>query len=114
MQDFDEISSERRLEARKYWETQGKIHRFRSPGRFISGGLRQFYGSNGVEFRRLGLRTGQNFEDLDEICMEMSQIAAKSDECLLKCSSLGPALAAFQAGHGSFPAQTGSNSGVWG
>ena len=41
-------------------ETPGEIHHFRSPGCFMSGGLRQFYGSNGVEFRRLGPRTGQD------------------------------------------------------
>ena len=53
-------------------------------------------------------------KDFDEISSETRLEARKCRKTLGKCSISEAPAASFEAGSGNFPAQTGSNSGVWG
>ena len=53
-------------------------------------------------------------KDFDEISWDARLEARKYRKTAGKCSILEAPAAAFEVGSGSFPAQTGSNSGVWG
>ena len=53
-------------------------------------------------------------KDFDEISSETRLEARKCMKTLGKYNILEVPAASFEAGSGSFPAQSGSNSGVWG
>ena len=53
-------------------------------------------------------------KDFDEISSETRPEARNCRKTAGKYSILDAPAAAFEVGSGSFPAQTGSNSGVWG